>query len=76
MNPTARISSLEKTVDALKLIIEKQNDTITALTLRVDTIENALKTDWWRDQNVEGEKQTKAPEYQPLFTQWPKGVGG
>jgi hypothetical protein len=64
MNPNARISALEAKLNALTLIIEKQNDTITALTLRLDLLQAP---------KIEIER---APEYVPQFTQWPKGVGG
>lgn len=65
MNHTARMTALENKVNALTLIIEKQNDTITALTLRVDDHDKRLSTPHVRE-----------TEYVQQFTQWPKGVGG
>lgn len=57
MKHDQRLHELEKTVIALKMIVEKQNDTVTELKLRVESLER--------------QPAGTQAEYKPLFTQWP-----
>ena len=66
MNPNARISALEAKLNALTLVIEKQNETIAALTTRMEDVE---KRQAQVSANLNG--APLQPEYVPQFTQWP-----
>lgn len=61
--PDPRIPEIEKRIESLLTIIEKQNDTQAAQERRMDELQRQI--------NNRPHVQAKGDSYQPIFDRWP-----